>query len=65
MTVSIARVKGSRSGIQSLDRHKGEPLLDELVVLKAWLKERVEDGADPVSKPKGRDDDADAVPEAI
>jgi len=28
-----------------LDRHKGEPTLDEIVALKAWLKERVEDGS--------------------
>src|ERR1700720_1847724 len=45
LTITIARVKGSRSGVQSLDRHKGEPMLDELAALKAWLKERVEDGS--------------------
>lgn len=45
LTLTIARVKGSRSGVQSLDRHKGEPALDEVVALKAWLKERVEDGS--------------------
>jgi len=44
-TVTIRRVKGSRSGVQSLDRHKGEPLLDEIGALKAWAKERVEDGS--------------------
>jgi site-specific recombinase XerD len=44
-TITIRRVKGSRSGVQSLDRHKGEPLLDEIVALRAWLKERVEDGS--------------------
>ena len=44
-TITIRRVKGSRSGVQSLDRHKGEPLLDEISALKAWLKERVEDGS--------------------
>ena len=45
LTITIARVKGSRSGVQSLDRHKGEPTLDEIIALKAWLKERVEDGS--------------------
>ena len=45
LTITVRRVKGSRSGVQSLDRHKGEPTLDEVVALKAWLKERVEDGS--------------------
>ena len=44
-TITINRCKGSKSGVQSLDRHKGEPLLDEIVALKAWLKERHEDGS--------------------
>ncbi len=45
MTISISRVKGSRSGVQSLDRHKGEPLLDEVVALRCWLRKREEDGS--------------------
>jgi site-specific recombinase XerD len=45
LTITIARVKGSRSGVQSLDRHKGEPLLDEVLALRTWLRERVEDGS--------------------
>ena len=45
MSITINRVKGSRSGVQPLDRHKGEPLLDEMVALRAWLKERVDDGS--------------------
>jgi site-specific recombinase XerD len=45
LTITIARVKGSRSGVQSLDRHKGESTLDEVVALKAWINERVEDGS--------------------
>ena len=45
LTLTIERVKGSRSGVQSLDRHKGEPILDEIVALRAWFKERVEDGS--------------------
>jgi site-specific recombinase XerD len=44
-TIAVNRCKGSKSGVQSLDRHKGEPLLDEVVALKAWLKERREDGS--------------------
>jgi len=44
-TIAINRCKGSKSGVQSLDRHKGEPLLDEVVALKSWLKERREDGS--------------------
>jgi site-specific recombinase XerD len=44
-TIRIQRKKGSVSGVQTLDAHKGEPLLDEYVALRAWLKERVEDGS--------------------
>src|ERR1039457_4209221 len=44
-TIRIERAKGSISGVQTLDAHKGEPALDEFVALKAWLKERVEDGS--------------------
>lgn len=45
LTVTITRVKGSRSGVHSLDRHKGEPILDEVTALRLWLRERVEDGS--------------------
>src|SRR5579859_6822082 len=45
LTIAIRRVKGSRSGVQSLDRHKGEPVLDEVLALRSWLRERVEDGS--------------------
>jgi site-specific recombinase XerD len=44
-TIAVNRCKGSKSGVQSLDRHKGEPLLDEVVALKSWFKERREDGS--------------------
>jgi hypothetical protein len=44
-TIAIARVKGSRSGVQSLDRHRGEPILDEVLALRSWLRERIEDGS--------------------
>jgi site-specific recombinase XerD len=43
--IEITRVKGSLGGTQTLDRHKGEPLLDEIAALRAWLKDRVEDGS--------------------
>jgi type 1 fimbriae regulatory protein FimE len=44
-TIRIERAKGSVSGVQTLDAHRGEPTLDEFVALRAWLKERVEDGS--------------------
>jgi site-specific recombinase XerD len=44
-TLSINRVKGSKSSVQALDRHKGEPLLDSVLAMRLWLKERVEDGS--------------------
>jgi site-specific recombinase XerD len=44
-TIAIARVKGSRSSVQSLDRHRGESILDEVLALRTWLRERVEDGS--------------------
>jgi site-specific recombinase XerD len=44
-TLAINRVKGSKSSVQALDRHKGEPLLDSVLAVRLWLKERVEDGS--------------------
>lgn len=44
-TIAIERVKGSKSSVQALDRHKGEPLLDSQLAMRLWLKERVEDGS--------------------
>jgi type 1 fimbriae regulatory protein FimB len=44
-TIRIERAKGSVSGVQTLDAHRGEPLMDEFVALRAWLKDRVEDGS--------------------
>jgi site-specific recombinase XerD len=44
-TLAINRVKGSKSSVQALDRHKGEPLLDSMLAIRLWLKERVEDGS--------------------
>ena len=39
------RLKGSLETAQPLHPHKGEPLLDEVKALKAWLKERPNDGS--------------------
>jgi site-specific recombinase XerD len=44
-SVSIRRLKGSRHTVQALQSHKGKPLLDELAALRAWLKERPNDGS--------------------
>lgn len=44
-TIRVVRAKGSISGVQTLDAHKGSPLLDEYVALRTWFKERVEDGS--------------------
>jgi type 1 fimbriae regulatory protein FimB len=43
--VKVSRLKGSLSGVQPMHVHRGEPLLDEVKVLKAYLAERVEDGS--------------------
>jgi site-specific recombinase XerD len=44
-TIRIERCKGSNSSVQELETHKGKPELDEFVALRAWLKQRVEDGS--------------------
>src|SRR5579859_1474107 len=43
--VKVSRLKGSLSGVQPMHVHRGEPLLDEVKVLKSYLAERVEDGS--------------------
>jgi integrase len=45
-SVSIRRLKGSLSQIQPLYQHRGQPLLDEMAALRAWLKARCTDGSD-------------------
>ncbi len=45
-SVSIRRLKGSMHTIQPLYRHKGQPLLDEVGALRAWLRDRQPDGSD-------------------
>jgi site-specific recombinase XerD len=44
-TLAINRVKQSKDSVQTLDRHKGEPLLDSVLAVRQWLKERQEDGS--------------------
>ncbi len=43
--LDIRRKKGSLHTIQPLFPHKGEPLLDEVKALRAWLRARPEDGS--------------------
>jgi len=43
--LDIRRKKGSLHTIQPLFPHKGEPLLDEVKALRAWMKVRPNDGS--------------------
>ena len=43
--IVIARLKGSLRTTQALTEHRGEPLLNELKALRAWLRERRADGS--------------------
>jgi type 1 fimbriae regulatory protein FimB len=43
--VNIVRLKGSLPSVQPMHVHRGEPLLDEVKALKAYLAERREDGS--------------------
>jgi integrase len=45
-SISIRRLKGSLSQVQPLYQHRGQPLLDEVAALRAWLKTRPADGSD-------------------
>ena len=45
-SISIRRLKGSLHTTQPLYRHKGQPLLDEMTALRAWLRVRESDGSD-------------------
>jgi integrase len=45
-SLSIRRLKGSLHTVQPLYRHKGQPLLDEVLALRAWLRGRESDGSD-------------------
>jgi integrase len=44
--LSIQRLKGSMKTVQPLYAHRGQPLLDEVIALRAWLKVRPVDGSD-------------------
>jgi integrase/recombinase XerD len=43
--IRVERLKGSLTTVQTLERHPGQPLLDEHKVLSAYLRERVDDGS--------------------
>jgi site-specific recombinase XerD len=43
---SIRRLKGSLSTVQPIERHRGQPLLDELRAFTSWLRERRDDGSE-------------------
>ena len=42
--VRVERLKGSLTTVQTLERHPGQPLLDEVRVLNRWLRARRDDG---------------------
>jgi integrase len=44
-SLSIQRLKGLRHAIRAIQEHRRQPLLDEITALRAWLKERREDGS--------------------
>src|SRR5437667_6381471 len=39
-TITVRRLKGSATTVQNLQRYRGEPVLDEVKALTAWLKVR-------------------------
>src|SRR5437762_2084420 len=39
-TITVRRLKGSATTVQGLQRYQGEPLLDEVKALTAWVKVR-------------------------
>ena len=45
-SISVRRLKGSLQTVQPLYAHRGQPLLDEIAALRAWLKARPADGSD-------------------
>ena len=44
--ILIERLKGSLRTTQALTEHRGEPLLNEMKVLREWLRQRPNDGSD-------------------
>ena len=54
-SISVRRLKGSLSQVQPLYQHRGQPLLDEMNALRAWLRARPADGLGfPVYQSEGR-----------
>jgi integrase len=47
--ISIERLKGSLRTVQPLYAHRGQPLLDEVAAVRAWLRSRAADGSDHLS----------------
>jgi integrase len=45
-SLSIRRLKNSLHTVQPIYQHRGQPLLDEMAALRAWLRNRPEDGSD-------------------
>ena len=43
--IRVERLKGSLTTVQTLERHPGQPLLDEARVLSRWLRVRQDDGS--------------------
>jgi type 1 fimbriae regulatory protein FimB len=44
-SISVQRLKGSLKTSQPLYQHRGQPLLDEVVAMRAWMKQRPNDGS--------------------
>jgi type 1 fimbriae regulatory protein FimB len=44
-SATLRRLKGSMRTVQPLYEYRGQPLLDEVVALRAWLKQRPDDGS--------------------
>jgi type 1 fimbriae regulatory protein FimB len=44
-SIDIHRLKGSLDTTQPVSPHRGEPLMDEVKALKAWLRVRPDDGS--------------------
>lgn len=55
-SISVRRLKGSLQTVQPLYAHRGQPMLDEVAALRAWLRARPYDGSDSlfVSQKGGR-----------
>jgi type 1 fimbriae regulatory protein FimB len=44
-SISVQRLKGSLKTAQPLYQHRGQQLLDEVIALRAWMKQRPYDGS--------------------